>query len=177
MASERGRLIARGAYRTRQFWHTIWARQLSDAVQREVELVLTDRLLALFLDQSKVGQQHGYRVMSRLVEDGQRQSDLLVAALLHDVGKATAHYTWFDRVKVVLFEGQLYEKEIMDRLKTLPSREELVAKMLGGLKSPLTQTVMVLKGMLRNLVGLLDAIAKEKGEEAGETAEAEPISF
>jgi hypothetical protein len=67
-----------------------------------VDEVLSDRQQALFLTQNEAGQQHGYRVMKTLVEAGHDQNDLLTAALLHDVGKYRYHYSWLDRVKVVL---------------------------------------------------------------------------
>jgi large subunit ribosomal protein L10 len=87
------------------------------------------------------------------------EDPVLPARLLSQFAQKTGK----PQVKAVLFEGQLYQKDVMDRLKFLPSREDLLAKILGGLKSPMTQTVMVFKGMLRNLVGVLDAIANEKG--------------
>ncbi len=77
-------------------------------------------------------------------------------------------------VKVIIFEGQILEKEALDRLKNLPSREQLLAQVLGGLNSPVTGLVMVLKALLRDLVGVVDAIVKSRGDQEGppgETAE------
>jgi large subunit ribosomal protein L10 len=69
-------------------------------------------------------------------------------------------------VKIILFQGQLLEREALDRLKNLPSREQLLSQIMGSLNSPMNGLVMVLKGLLRELVGLVDAIAKLKeGEE------------
>jgi len=67
-------------------------------------------------------------------------------------------------VKAILFEGQIFEKQALERLVALPSRDELIARMLGGLKSPLAQTVMVLKGLLRNLVAALNALSQKRAE-------------
>jgi large subunit ribosomal protein L10 len=67
-------------------------------------------------------------------------------------------------VKAILFEGQLFEQEAMGRLKNLPSREELLTQMVSGMKAPITHTVMVLAGLLRNFVSLIEAISRKKGE-------------
>lgn len=52
-------------------------------------------------------------------------------------------------------------------LAELPSKEQLLAKMMGSLNAPITGFVMVLSGVLRNFVCALNAI-KEKKEAAGE---------
>ena len=96
------RLVTRGVYRFRQFWQAIWAGPLTEQSRQEIAAVLDEEQLALFLTQSEDGQQHSYRVMQKLVEAGHDQDELLVAALLHDVGKYRRRYTWLDRVKVVL---------------------------------------------------------------------------
>jgi hypothetical protein len=95
-------LVSRGAYRARQFWRALRAGPLPGAARDEVAGLLNPAQLALFESQTHAGQQHGYRVMRTLQEAGYGQGDLLVAALLHDVGKIRQRYTWLDRVKVVL---------------------------------------------------------------------------
>lgn len=95
-------LVSRGAYRGRQFWRAMRAGPLPGQVRDEVAGLLSPAQLALFEKQTYAGQQHGYRVMRTLLEASHSQRDLLVAALLHDVGKARQRYTWLDRVKVVL---------------------------------------------------------------------------
>jgi len=47
-------------------------------------------------------------------------------------------------------------------IATLPSREELVAQLLGTMQNPLTGTVRVLAGPARAFATVLDAIAKQK---------------
>ena len=68
-----------------------------------------------------------------------------------------------DIARGTLFEG---EKISLDRLKeiaALPSREELLAKIVGGLQSPIYGIVFVLKENLRKLTSLLSEISKKKG--------------
>jgi large subunit ribosomal protein L10 len=48
----------------------------------------------------------------------------------------------------------------------LPSKEVLLAKMLGSMKSPISGIVQVLAGPARKLVYALDAVAKAKGKAA-----------
>jgi large subunit ribosomal protein L10 len=96
------------------------------------------------------------------------QDPLLPARLIGQFAQKTGK----PAVKVILFEGQILEKEALDRLKNLPSRDQLLAQLLGGLNAPVTGLVMVIKGLLREVVGLVDAIAKAK-EEKGEGGEPE----
>ena len=63
--------------------------------------------------------------------------------------------------------GGIIGKEIFDREKALtlaqlPSHQELLAKMVGSISSPLSGMVGVLQGNLRNLVYALSAIQKVK---------------
>ena len=48
-------------------------------------------------------------------------------------------------------------------LASLPSREVLIAKVVGTIQAPLTRIVCVLSGTVRKVVLVLDAIAKKKG--------------
>lgn len=59
-------------------------------------------------------------------------------------------------------EGKVVSQKEIEALSKLPSREELVAKMLGGLNAPISGLVYVLSGTMRKLVLALDAIAKKQ---------------
>ncbi|MEN3185364.1 MAG: 50S ribosomal protein L10 [Atribacterota bacterium] len=48
------------------------------------------------------------------------------------------------------------------RLAEIPSREELLAQLLGRVQAPIAGLVFVLQGVLRNLVGVLRAIEEKK---------------
>ena len=58
--------------------------------------------------------------------------------------------------------GQVMAAEQIKILATLPSREVLLSKMLGGMQAPMSRFVGVLSGTLRKVVTALDAIAKKK---------------
>lgn len=68
--------------------------------------------------------------------------------------------------KLEMVGGALDGKSIsMDELKalaTMPSREELYAKIVGSLASPLRGVVGVLQGNLRGLVSVLSQVAEQK---------------
>lgn len=58
--------------------------------------------------------------------------------------------------------GQYYDRKQIERLATLPSREELIGKVCGGLKSPLFNLVGVLSALPRNLVSVINQIKEKK---------------
>ncbi|MBZ4688696.1 MAG: ribosomal protein [Clostridiales bacterium] len=69
-------------------------------------------------------------------------------------------------IKAGLLEGNVVSIEQVKELADLPSREELIAKVLGGLQGPISGLVNVLQGPIRNLVYVLEAIRKEKEAQA-----------
>lgn len=70
-------------------------------------------------------------------------------------------------IKAGFVEGKVIDAEGVNHLATLPSKEELIAKMLGSLQSPIYGLVNVLNGNLRGLACVLAAI-RDKKSEAGE---------
>ena len=65
-------------------------------------------------------------------------------------------------VKVGLVEGKAITADEVKALASLPSREELIAKLLGSMNAPIANTVGVLQGVLRKAVYVLDAIRVQK---------------
>lgn len=65
-------------------------------------------------------------------------------------------------VKAGLIEGAYNDGDKVKILSELPSKDELIARVVGGMKSPLTGFVNVLGGTQRNLVYVLSAIADKK---------------
>jgi large subunit ribosomal protein L10 len=66
------------------------------------------------------------------------------------------------KVKAGLLEGKFINTAVIEQLSTLPSREVLLAKMLGSMNAPITSFVNVLVANIRGLVTVLDAIAKKQ---------------
>lgn len=65
-------------------------------------------------------------------------------------------------IKVGTVEGKVIDANEVKALASLPSREELIAKMLGSMNAPISNTVNVLQGVIRNAVYVLDAVRAQK---------------
>ncbi len=65
-------------------------------------------------------------------------------------------------IKAGYLEGRRISAEDVKALATLPSRDELLAKLLSSMQSPISGIVNVMQGNIRKLVYALDAIAKQK---------------
>ena len=70
------------------------------------------------------------------------------------------------RFKGALLNGQVVPAEQIQAIASLPSREELVAKLLYLLQSPIRGLVTVLQGNIRNLTVVLDQIGKQRSTTA-----------
>lgn len=66
------------------------------------------------------------------------------------------------QVKAGILNGRVISAQEVAALAKLPSREELVAKVLWGLKAPISGLASVLGGPIRGLVYALEAIRKQK---------------
>ena len=67
------------------------------------------------------------------------------------------------KIQTGFMNGQVMGADQIKTLASLPSREVLLARALGGMQAPLSRFVGVLSGTLRKMVTVLDAIAKKKG--------------
>jgi large subunit ribosomal protein L10 len=67
-------------------------------------------------------------------------------------------------IKAGVVAGQVIDAAGIERLSKLPSEEELLAKLLMVFNGPATGLVTVLSGVLRNFMGVLDGIRRQKEE-------------
>jgi large subunit ribosomal protein L10 len=74
------------------------------------------------------------------------------------------------RFKGAMLNGQVVPTEQIQTIATLPSREELVSKLLFVLQSPIRGLATVLQANIRNLAVVLGQIEKSRG------AQSEPAS-
>jgi large subunit ribosomal protein L10 len=83
------------------------------------------------------------------------------------VGPAKAIKTFSDQtkpvdVKAAYIDGKLVDAAQVQVLAALPPKIELLARLVGSLKSPITGLVMVLSGNQSGLVRVLNAIRERK---------------
>jgi putative nucleotidyltransferase with HDIG domain len=90
-------------YRASQFVRAAAGRLPEEDIRLALDH-LTPALQRLFLQMSTADQLHAVRVLKSLQGAGEDHTDLLRAALLHDVGKARAPLRLIDRVIIVLAE-------------------------------------------------------------------------
>ncbi len=69
-------------------------------------------------------------------------------------------------IKAGVLEGKVIDAKGVKALADLPSREVLLAKVLGGMQAPLYGFAGVLQGTLRSLVYTLEAVRKARAGEA-----------
>lgn len=67
-------------------------------------------------------------------------------------------------LKLGYMDNQVLSVQEIKDLSKLPSKDELIAKLIGQLKAPLTGLVNVTAGNLRGLVTVLKAIGEKKAE-------------
>ena len=65
-------------------------------------------------------------------------------------------------LKAAYVGGHLYDADGIKMLAQLPPREVLLGQFIGALRSPMQGLVGVLSGSLRQMVGVIDAIGKQK---------------
>lgn len=102
-------------------------------------------------------------------------SDLLVGptavALAHDeAGPVAKTLLDFGKDAPVEMKGGYLEGGVFDvpgivAFSKLPTRIELIAKLMGTMKAPVQQVALVLNGVTTKLVRTLAAVAEQKGEE------------
>ncbi|MEG2857538.1 MAG: 50S ribosomal protein L10, partial [Clostridia bacterium] len=65
-------------------------------------------------------------------------------------------------IKAGFVDGKVIDSAEVQALAELPSREVLIAKMLGSMQAPITGFVRVLSGNITGLAIALNAIAEQK---------------
>lgn len=65
-------------------------------------------------------------------------------------------------IKGGIMDGAFVDAEAVEKIAALPSREELIAKLLGTLQNPMAKTVRVLNGPMEAFARCVSAIADQK---------------
>ena len=66
------------------------------------------------------------------------------------------------KIRAGYLEGKFVDAAVVEQLPNLPSREVLIAKMLGSINAPISGFVNILVANIRGLVTVLDAISKKQ---------------
>ncbi len=91
-------------YRARQFWLAL-STHPTPAELEQAQAVLSTEQMALFRQLQPGEQAHALHMLSALQAQGETEADLLVAALLHDVGKQLCPLRVWERVAIVLVQA------------------------------------------------------------------------
>jgi large subunit ribosomal protein L10 len=65
-------------------------------------------------------------------------------------------------VKICVIEKQVFDGKDLDKLAKLPSRNELIAGILGSIQAPIAGLAGAVGAVMRDLVYVIDAIEKKK---------------
>ena len=90
------------------------------------------------------------------------EDPVAVAKLLSDFAKDHKAL----ELKGGILDGKLISVDEVKALAALPSREELLAKMLGSMQAPISGLANVLQGTIRNFVYVLEAVRQEKEKQS-----------
>ena len=69
-------------------------------------------------------------------------------------------------IKAGILDGKVIALDEVKALAELPSREELLAKLVGSMQAPISGLVNVLQGTIRNFVYTLEAVRQKKEQES-----------
>lgn len=104
---------------------------LSGQERQEVMEQLPPEAARLFTSMSNADQRHALRVYQGVRARGWSDTDILTAALLHDVGKAAGRVPFWTRPVVVL--GKQCAPQLLTRLTRYPLKEECVSRWRSAL--------------------------------------------
>ena len=63
----------------------------------------------------------------------------------------------------LLMDNTVFDAKQAEQMKDLPSREQLIAQILGLIEAPISQLVGVLQEILRGVPSVVDAVAQKQG--------------
>ena len=71
----------------------------------------------------------------------------------------------FDKpsVKGMIFDGEIFTSDQFDKIANLPSKEQLLSKLVGMLNSPMSKLSSTLNGSVSGLLGRLTQLNSKKG--------------
>jgi hypothetical protein len=122
-------------YRVTQFFNALTARASPAEIEQAID-VLAPEARVLFGRQSRLDQCHALAVWRSLCQAGHTNPQLLSAALLHDVGKAAARLTPWQRAAIVALD-----RLAPGALRRLGNGELTEEGRAAGLRHPFAVTI------------------------------------
>lgn len=117
-----------------RFFDVLTARGLSAQEREQVSAWLGPALAPVFFSQPPADQRHGYHAATIAMESGHADSDVVVAALVHDVGKRHARLGVFGRsVASIMIIARV---PLGRRFRSYRDHGRLAARELGRLGAP-----------------------------------------
>jgi large subunit ribosomal protein L10 len=119
--------------------------------------VIKNRLLKIAVEKSDLNVK--MEVIEGPLAAGISYSDAVAPAkILYEFAKTHEH------VKILhgIVEGELVDKQNVEALAQLPSKEELLARMVGSINAPVSNFVGVLRAQVSSVVYVLQAVARSK---------------
>lgn len=80
------------------------------------------------------------------------------AKILREVSDKTQR----PKVKVAIIERQVFDGSQLKQVSELPTREEIIASILGSLDAPVSGIVGAINAVMRDLSGVIEAVAKKR---------------
>ncbi len=115
--------LSRAGYRVGQVRQQLgFVSLLSEEEMAEVAARLPPPALELFQTMSAADQRHALRVYRALLACGCMDEDMLIAALLHDIGKASGRVPFWTRPAIVL--GKKLAPGLLTRLAVYPHEDD-----------------------------------------------------
>jgi len=115
-------------------------------------------LLKLALEKTGIADVDPTQMEGNLAIAFSKSDEVSAAKILNDFSKK------HEQLKILggVLENHFIDINEVKNLAQLPSKEELLAKLVGSLNSPVSGFVNVLAGNLRNLVNVLNAVKDKK---------------
>lgn len=91
----------------------------------------------------------------------------IVFASKNPVAPAKIIKKFFDKIqkpklKVAILENELYDSKSLNTLASLPSKEEVIASILGSLNAPASGIVGSINAAMRDLCSVIEEVGKKK---------------
>ena len=99
------------------------------------------------------------------------EDEIAAAGIIHKVSKENENITLTGGI----LDGEVFGPAKAEQLALIPSKEELLAKLVGSMKAPISGFHGVLYGVMRQFVGTLQAVVDQGGVSNTEEAKAEPV--